>query len=114
MAENKATGSIGEKEACSYLKKKGYKIIEQNYRSAFGEIDIIAKYKDKIIFVEVKKRSSNKFGYGYDAVNYSKQKKIIKTAENFINENNIKALCQFDVISIDSGVISHIENAFSL
>lgn len=111
---NRLKGNIGEQEACSYLKKKGYKILEKNYRCLYGEIDIIAKHNNFIVFVEVKKRNSSLYGRGSDAVTNSKQRKIILTAENYINEQSIKTPARFDVISIDSGEITHIENAFSL
>lgn len=111
---NKLKGNLGEQEACSYLKKKGYKILHKNYRCFYGEIDIVAKDKEFIVFVEVKTRSSNLYGRGSDAVDYKKQRKIIQTAENYINEFRLKTAVRFDVISIDSGEITHIENAFSL
>lgn len=112
MITNKLFGNKGEDTACKYLKSKGYEIICRNYRSAFGEIDIICSYKNITIFVEVKNRSSETFGKGYEAVNIKKQSKIIKTAQVYTTENNIDNICRFDIISIDSNNISHIENAF--
>ncbi|GAI75687.1 unnamed protein product [marine sediment metagenome] len=71
-------GRFGENVASKFLKDKGYKIKERNYRTFLGEIDIICESKGNIIFVEVKTRRSDKFGYPEEAVNFIKQRKIIK------------------------------------
>lgn len=108
------SGKDGEERACNYVKSKKYKILERNYRCPYGEIDIIAKYSNTLVIIEVKCRKSVKFGKGYEAVNYTKQQKIIKTAQHYINENNIKMPVRFDVISIDDNKITYIENAFGV
>ena len=84
------SGKDGEEKACNYLKSKKYKILEKNYRCLYGEIDIIAKYNNTLVIIEVKYRKSAKFGKGYEAVNYTKQQKIIKTLQYYINEKNVK------------------------
>jgi putative endonuclease len=106
-------GAEGERLAAKYLKKKGYTILEQNYRSPLGEIDIIATCQNKLIFVEVKRRSSARFGKGYEAVTRRKQQQIIKTANHYLKYHNFNLLCQFDIISIDGDEITHIERAFN-
>ncbi len=108
------SGKDGEEKACNYLKSKKYKILEKNYRCLYGEIDIIAKYNNTLVIIEVKYRKSAKFGKGYEAVNYTKQQKIIKTLQYYINEKNVKMPVRFDVISIDDNEITHIENAFGI
>ena len=108
------SGKDGEEKACNYLKTKKYKILEKNYRCLYGEIDIIAKYNNTLVIIEVKYRKSAKFGKGYEAVNYTKQQKIIKTLQYYINEKNVKMPVRFDVISIDDNEITHIENAFGV
>ncbi len=108
------SGKDGEEKACNYLKSKKYKILEKNYRCLYGEIDIIAKYNNTLVIIEVKYRKSAKFGKGYEAVNYTKQQKIIKTLQYYINEKNVKMPVRFDVISIDNNEITHIENAFGV
>jgi putative endonuclease len=107
-------GKIGEQLAVTFLENKGYKIIKCNYRAFAGEIDIIAEICDVLVFVEVKTRSDNSFGKGYESVTRAKQKKILRTAQAYINRLAYTPLCRFDVISIDSGAITHIENAFTL
>ena len=114
-------GKFGEDIASKYLEAKGYKIKERNYRTFLGEIDIISEYKGNIIFVEVKTRRSNKFGYPEEAINYNKQRKIIKNALCYLAKYNLwKNNYYFDVILVsisnhkDIKRIKHIRNAFYL
>lgn len=117
----KELGNRGEKEAVKYLRKiKQLKIIETNYSNFFGEIDIIAKDKDYIVFVEVKTRTSTNFGFASQAVDYKKQQKIIKMAQMYtMDAYNIPV--RFDIIEVyidktNNSVtnINHIENAFGV
>lgn len=114
MGLTQNTGSRGENEAELYLKKKGYKIITRNYHSRFGEIDIIAQVEDTLVFVEVKTRSSVKFGYPSEFITTKKLWKMVKTAEFFRAQNkNLPAKFRFDAIEVFSGnsmSINHIEN----
>ncbi|ADD69173.1 protein of unknown function UPF0102 [Denitrovibrio acetiphilus DSM 12809] len=105
-------GKKGEKKAACFLEKQGYAIVEMNYRCKFGEIDIIAEKNGVLIFVEVKTRSTDKFGLGYESVTLSKQQKLFKTAQHYMVENG-EMPAQFDVISIDGDTLTHIPNAFS-
>lgn len=107
-------GKNGENTAADYLVRNGYKILERNYRTKVGEIDIIAFKKGVIVFVEVKTRSSGFYGQGFDAVDSNKRKKIIQTAGIYLSLNGGEKACRFDVVSIDDGVLNHIENAFVL
>ncbi|OGD14213.1 YraN family protein [Candidatus Atribacteria bacterium RBG_19FT_COMBO_35_14] len=114
-------GKIGEDIASKYLEEKGYKIKERNYRTFLGEIDIISEYKGNIIFVEVKTRSSNRFGYPEEAINFNKQRKIIKNALCYLAKYHLweKNYC-FDIILVsisnhkDVKSLKHIKNAFCL
>ena len=111
-------GKLGEDVACKYLKKKKYQILERNFRTRFGEIDIVAKKGDCIAFVEVKTRSATEYGKPCEAVTFSKQQKIIKTARMYIQEQNLDAAFSFDIIEVllDKGKVTslnHIENAFA-
>lgn len=114
MFENNVQkGGFGENNACEYIIKKGFKILERNYRTSFGEIDIIAKDNNFIVFIEVKYRMSLEHGYPREAVGKSKQTKIKNTALNFISENDIDNCdFRFDVIEILGNNIEYIENAF--
>ncbi len=111
------TGTAGEKAAADYLKKKGFKIISQNYQTRYGELDIVCTYKKYIVFAEVKTRSKNYMISGREAVNFSKQRKIIKAALQYMQSYKIDLQPRFDVVEIvicdDKFDISHIENAFT-
>lgn len=99
--------------AQNFLKKKGYKIIECNYSNEIGEIDIIAKQQDILVFVEVKFRSTSAFGLPREAVGNYKQNKIRKTALLYLQINDLfDCNIRFDVIDILGEEITHIENAF--
>ena len=114
MKENTVDiGKKHEQEAADYLKSLNYKILELNYKILpIGEIDIIAKDKNTIVFVEVKYRKTKEFGTPAEFVTKSKQKKVIKTALCYIKQNKIKADIRFDIISICQAEIEHIKNAF--
>lgn len=112
-------GNFGEKQAARYLKSKNYRILHQNYRCRYGEIDIIAKdKKNTLVFIEVKTRSSERYGRGMESVTLQKQQKLKKTSLYFLQKSKIffKGL-RFDVIDIlvkqgESPEILHIKNAF--
>ena len=103
-----------EDMACEYLKKNGFSIIERNYRSVTGEIDIVATHGKTLVFIEVKGRANDKFGSPVEAVNKPKQLKIVKTAICFIKQNKLNPKeIRFDVVGINpENEIEHIENAF--
>ncbi|MCX7725191.1 MAG: YraN family protein [Thermodesulfovibrio sp.] len=105
-------GKEGEKLAIDYLLSKGYKILERNFRTVFGEIDIIAKHKDFIVIIEVKTRISKRFGKPELSVNYKKQQKLKKLALYYLSKKKEEHPVRFDVIAINGKEIEHIENAF--
>ncbi|MEG1519411.1 MAG: YraN family protein [Clostridia bacterium] len=112
MNETKKYGNEGEKLAAKFLKKKKYKIIAKNYTCKIGEIDIIAKDKDVMVFVEVKRRHNDDFGVPSQNVNYTKQNKIIQVAKYYMVTEHIDFLTRFDVVEITGEKINHIEGAF--
>ena len=87
--ERISKGKQGEDAAASFLAKEGYKIVERNFRCPLGEIDIVAVDKGILVFVEVKTRSSNKFGLPEEAVNRRKQHQIIKAAQFYISRKKL-------------------------
>ena len=117
MLSKKQLGDLGEDISEIFLAKMGYSIIKRNYRCRLGEIDLIAKDKNKIIFFEVKTRTNLNFGYPEDSVNNLKVLKLKKLAIFFAVSENMGDLdMQFDVISINlsgtcfSGNIKNIKN----
>ncbi len=109
----KLLGRRGEIEAQKFLKKKGFKILEKNFKTHFGEIDLIAKIDNTIVFIEVKARSSDVFGMPSEAVNSKKQKKYEIVANEYLQKFKLfDCECRFDVIEFLEEKINHIENAF--
>ena len=101
MMNKRKFGTIGEKIAQKYLENNGYEIIEKNYYTKMGEIDIIAKKDNYIIFVEVKTRTSEKYGKPSEAVNKIKKLHMKRSAGIFLKENNFsKYVIRFDVIEV--------------
>ncbi|MCI5839901.1 MAG: YraN family protein [Peptoniphilaceae bacterium] len=107
-------GDKGEEKAVKYLIENKYIILDRNYSSKYGEIDIICKKDNIICFVEVKTRKSLKYGYASESVNYKKQIRILNTAKIYCTEKNLyDNFFRFDVCEIYSnGEINYIENAF--
>lgn len=95
------TGKAGEKIAVAFLKENGYGILEVNYRCPIGEIDIVARDKKELVFVEVKTRKSSALGYPEQAVGVKKQKKISRLALWYLQEKKINdAHARFDIVAI--------------
>lgn len=88
MANNKSKGNIHEEKATAILVEKGYQILNRNYFGSFGEIDIIAKKDNTIVFVEVKYRKTSKCGYGEEAIDLKKMKKIYFTGMEYVKKNH--------------------------
>ena len=112
---NKKLGNRGEFIAACYLKLKGYKILEKNFRIKGGELDIIASKKNEIIIVEVKTRKDLSYGEPRDAVNYYKKKNIIYATECYLKRNNIyDKRVRFDVVEIITSTfkINHLKDVF--
>lgn len=113
----KAIGDYGEEQACFFLEKKGFTVTHRQYKSRFGEIDIVAHNGSYLVFAEVKLRKNNSFTLPREAVTKTKQEKIIKTAEIYLSEHNFTLQPRFDVIELYYNgktitKIEHIENAF--
>ena len=118
-------GRFGESVAADFLKKHKFKIIEQNFHSSHNEIDIIAENKEYIVFVEVKTRTlvlNSKFECesAASAVTYSKQRRLLSAAQDYLNNNPTKKHPRLDVIEVyltkDGYVheINHMEDAFGI
>jgi putative endonuclease len=112
-------GKEGERIAEQYLKKKGYKLVERNYRCAAGEVDLIVLDRRVIVFVEVKTRTGHGFGTPLEAVQPRKQRKMMQAAQFFLSQKKLHQRdARFDVVGISwparEPVIEHVENAFEL
>ena len=94
-------GAHGERIAAAYLRKNGYRILSANVRLPLGQLDIVAKDGNTIVFVEVKTRACQDFGLPEEAINYKKRKKMISLGWCYLKKNNLCGSdCRFDVVSI--------------
>lgn len=118
MSNKKILGGWGESFAADYLTRKGYSILERNARTAHGEIDLIARHHDVIVFVEVKTRTSRSFGYPEEAITRRKIAHLLASAQAYLQANpQMDGDWRIDVLAIerragqDQPVITHFENA---
>ena len=103
-------GNFGEMVAAMYLEKQGYEIVERNFRCRLGEVDIICRKGNQIVFIEVKTRTSDNYGAPSEAVNREKMNRIRKVAALYMMWEKITNYqVKFDVMEI---LLNHIENAF--
>lgn len=109
---NKILGRKGEDAVCKYLKKHGYKILERNYVTPFGEADIIAFKGDTYCFVEVKTRTDDSFGLPSEAVDRAKRERYRKIALHYCMKRNEEVPVRFDVASVLNGAIEYFEGAY--
>ena len=114
----KLLGKAGEDRAAQYLSKQGYKILERNYRTRAGEIDLIALHQGEVVFIEVKTRTSNAYGAPELSVNYRKQQRMVKAALGYIKYKKLHQMpCRFDVVAISPETEKELElirNAFEM
>ncbi len=113
---NRKTGQLAEEMAVQALKEKGYQILENNFSNRFGEIDIIARDADTLVFVEVKAKKGLTFGRPEEMINKNKLKKIQRMATIYLKGR--AALCRIDVVAIvlsptdDIASLNHYENVY--
>jgi len=106
-------GRLFEDRAVDFLKSSGYEILERNFKTRYGEIDIIARDGDTVVFVEVRYRKSSAFGSPEETIDLKKIKKIIRTTNRYISMKNLENTdIRFDVVVFDGNGIRHIKNAF--
>ena len=119
MDTNREKANEGEDLAAAFLQRKGYTIIERNYYFGHGELDMIARDGDVLVFVEVKTRKSASYGPAEYSITYGKQKQLYHIAQGYMFERKINNVpCRFDVVIVEfergKPVFKHYENAFSL
>ena len=112
--KTKATGQLGEKLAQDFLKERGYQIVETNYRSLDGEIDIIVSKDDILVFVEVRAKSSRIFGTPEESVTQRKKQKLVKVAQDYVQTHDIQESpwrIDFVAVELDNrGKLNRIEH----
>ena len=111
------TGKDAETHACRHLQTKGLRLVQQNYRTRRGEIDLIMQDKDSLVFIEVRYRRQTRFGSAAESVDRHKQSKLIACANHYLQTfpEISRQPCRFDVVSIGGNMdsIEWIKNAFS-
>ena len=120
MARSNLLGAWGEALAAEYMRKKHYRLVAANYRSRFGELDLIMENRKFLVFVEVKTRKTADFAAAREFVDYRKQDRLRMTASIYLSENPTKLQPRFDVVEIyapqgektEKPVIEHLEDAF--
>ena len=116
MAQHNLLGNKGEMLASRYLLDKGYAVLHHNWRTGHKEIDLIAKHRDMLVFVEVKSRASEQYGDAQDAVDDKKIRLLISAAQSYILKYNVDLKFRFDVITVigrcEPYRIEHIQDAF--
>ncbi len=101
MKTTTSIGRYGEDLAAAWLSEHGYVIVERNYRRRFGEVDIIAEQGECLVFIEVKTRSSSRFGTPFDAVTLKKQQQLSRIAGDYLlHHGHADTLCRFDVLAV--------------
>ena len=109
----KLLGKKGEKLVTKYLKSQGFVIIKRNYKTPFGEADIVAQDGDETVFVEVKTRANQNFGLPREAVDYTKQNRYQKIARYYWAQTGVEPNARFDVAEVyDGKQIEYYKNAF--
>ncbi len=117
---SRSTGAIAEKSAQQFLQSQGLSSLFQNYQCKMGEIDLIMKDKDELVFIEVRSRTHHEYGSAAETVDINKQRKLIRAAKYFLMENHHRNLpcCRFDVIEFNQQdtqqKINWIKDAFQL
>lgn len=112
MSTSAETGRAAENAAAALLAAKGMTIVERNFRAKVGEIDLVARDRDEIVFVEVRARASASFGGAAASVGGAKRRKLIKAAQLWLQARGWTGPCRFDVVALEGGEAAHIPAAF--
>ena len=94
------SGQLAEQIACDYLQQHGLVLLEQNYHCRRGEIDLIMRDDETLVFVEVRARRSDRFGSALESITVDKQSRIIATAQHYLKQNRLQQNCRFDVVTL--------------
>jgi putative endonuclease len=107
-------GAAAERDAARFLERQGLAIVASNYRTRFGEIDLVAREGATLVFVEVRLRSSDRFGGGAESVGEAKRRRIVSAALQYLARVRPEPPCRFDVVTLDSGEPEWLRGAFDV
>lgn len=109
-------GNAAELAACRYLEAQGLTLVEKNYRCASGELDLIMRHNEQLVFVEVRCRRTDRYGTPAETITKAKQQRLLKAANHYLQQRRCDAVCRFDVIAItqvnQESKLKWIQNAF--
>ena len=105
------TGLAGEEQALAYLHRQGLVLVERNFLCKVGEIDLIMREHETLVFIEVRARADARHGSAADSVTPAKQRRLLCTAQRYLQRFQSPPACRFDVIAIDSGQLTWLKNA---
>ncbi len=100
MTSQRLTGKKAEDVACSFLQRNGLSLMQRNYHCRYGEIDLVMQDSDTLVFVEVRYRSSIKFGSAAESVDSNKQRKLVFTANHYLQRHPTNQATRFDVVAL--------------
>jgi len=109
---SREAGAQAERAAEAFLAARGWKILERNFRTRFGEIDLVAQDGETVVFVEVRSRSSDAYGTPQETVTAAKRRRIIRTAQAYAQNRRLDAPLRFDVVALSPAGTLHIPAAF--
>ncbi|MHB8170855.1 MAG: YraN family protein [Thermincolia bacterium] len=109
--ERRLLGQRGEEEACNYLLLRGYELLVRNFRCKLGELDVVARDGETLVFIEVRSRGTDNFGMAEESVDWRKQQKLRRMAQYYmVNELQREADCRFDVVTVKYGKGNNVES----
>jgi putative endonuclease len=109
-----ASGGAAEDRAARFLEAHGLRIVGRNFRTRLGEIDLIARDGDVLVFVEVRMRSASRFGGGAESIGPAKQKRIVAASRQYLARLRAEPRCRFDVVTLDGGAPTWLRAAFEV
>ena len=114
LSESQNTGYKAEENALSFLIRQGLKVVERNFRCRFGEIDLIMRDGDVLVFVEVRKRKNGFFGGALASISTSKQRRLVSTARFYLSRTSFLPSCRFDVVAFDGNECQWLKNVIEV
>jgi putative endonuclease len=114
MTAAQAAGSAAENSAADFLSRQGLSIVARNYRTRMGEIDLVARDGEVLVFVEVRLRSGDYYGGGAESIGARKQARIVAAARQYLSRLRREPPCRFDVVTLDSGRPEWLRAAFDV
>lgn len=111
-------GQAGEELACRYLEQRGLVLVMRNYRCRLGELDLIMREGEQLVFVEVRSRAASRYGTAAETVTARKQQRLLRAAAHYLQRQRLDAPCRFDVVAIDrsagdtAAAVTWIKDAF--